>query len=99
MGGVGGNANGKCQPDSCWPGIVAKVAGMGRPSGAPHQGRPHNGHREPGRVVAAYQNLCHAFGEEVCIWGAGLLQVLLDLHTTQRSQERVPNPPFQTTTP
>lgn len=80
MGGIRGNAHCERQPHSCWPGIVAKVAWVRRPSGAPHQGRPHDGHRKIGRVVAADEDLCHAFGEEVRIWGARLLKVLLDLH-------------------
>ena len=79
VGGVCGDAHSKGQRDSCRPSVVAEVPRVGRPGGAPDQGRPHNADGEPGRVVAANQDLCHALGEEVGVGRPGALQVLLHL--------------------
>ena len=88
MGCVRGNANSECQCDGCWPSVVAEVPGVGRPSGAPDQGRPHNADGKFGRVVAADQDLCHALREEVCIGRPGAFQVLLHLRGSRDSAQR-----------
>ena len=88
VGGVCGDAHSKGQRNSCWPSIVAKVPRVGRPGGAPNQGRPHNADWEPGRVVAADQNLCHALSEEVGVGRPGLLQVPLHLRGSRDSAQR-----------
>lgn len=79
MRGECGNAQREGEGHSCGAGVVAKIAGVGIPSGAAHKGGAHDADGERCAMDALKVHLSHAFGEEVGVRDVRLVQHTLYL--------------------